>query len=191
MVNSNYEGFGTGIVRHADLRCKIGVQTFLYPESQIRSQQEAVSHDYLDVPYTFTKRCRRKSSRSTLLYIHKHGWVYAPQGHANYVESVTTAWAHKKHGLVFAFWRGLQNGKIYFEEGFSKEIVSELAAMGIQWKCTLVADEKRAMFGRAQTHETQAMVSSSSSDRRWNGAGLLRRKVVRRMKVVFFFSFFF
>ena len=76
-----------------------------------------------------------------------------PQGHVQIMSNLLDYGMGPQEALDaprFCISDGLQNGKIYFEEGFSKEIISELAAMGHSVETHPVADEKRAIFGRAQ-----------------------------------------
>ena len=155
MVNSNYEGFGTGIVPK---QCGFTLQNrganfSLAKESfNVYGPNKRPYHTIIPGMCLIPSQEGKGIDQLYCTFTNMGGFMQ-PQGHVQIMSNLLDYGMGPQEALDaprFCISDGLQNGKVYFEEGFRTEIISELAAMGHVVETNPVLNEKRALFGRAQ-----------------------------------------
>jgi gamma-glutamyltranspeptidase/glutathione hydrolase len=172
-VNSNYMGFGTGLIPHG---CGFTLQNrgagfSLDPtHPNVLAPHKRPYHTIIPAMLTYSDTGELYASLSNM------GGFMQPQGHLQLVVQLV------KNGLDpqtavdaprFCIIDGTQNGKVYVETGFKEETVEKLAKLGHDMEADVTGHE-REIFGRAQiiTRDRETGVLCAGSDGRADGCAL-------------------
>lgn len=171
-VNSNYKGFGSGIVPHG---CGFALQNrglgFNLDPSHPNALEPRKRPYHTIIPGMVTHD-------DDVLYatISNMGGFMQPQGHLQLTVAMVAAGLNPQEAVDaprFCIADGTQGGTVLIEEGVSEDVVRDLEAMGHDMRAG-VAGHDRCVFGRAQIikRDRDTGVLWAGSDGRADGCAM-------------------
>ena len=174
MVNSNYQGFGTGIVprdcgftlqnRGANFSLQKDHFNVYAPNKRpyhtiIPGMCVIPKESLLKTPGLLNNNNNNNNNSTNRLVDQLYctftnmGGFMQPQGHVQILSNLLDYGMDPQDALDsprFCIADGHADGRVYFEDGISEEIVNELIAMGHVTGREIIRNEGRSLFGRAQ-----------------------------------------
>jgi gamma-glutamyltranspeptidase/glutathione hydrolase len=178
LINSNYMGFGTGIVPHGwGFSLQNRGSGFSLDPSHPNSLEPRKRPYHTIIPGLITIDSNGSSTNPNILYASfgVMGGFMQPQGHMQVVLSLVDDLLNPQAALDrprFCIHDGTPAGQVILEEGISPDIQSELGRMG--HRITIASGFERSIFGRGQIicREANSGMLCGGSDPRADGCAM-------------------